>query len=445
MPSGPDEQPRRQHPAKTNPLRLTVERHLGGPAARRLLTNFWAVGAINALGLFTGLILARVLGPALRGELAAVLLWPQVVQALLSLGMTESVTYHAARQPGRLKSIIRTAGAVALMQGAAIVVVGALLVPLALSRYGSSSVVTALIFLGAMPVSLYALYMMHSLNGVHRYGWFNLAQILVFGVGAVVVAGLAMASKLTVRTAMLATVAGILVAFLVAVIGVERHSRGQRGGKDRGLARSMLAYGVRSHVSTFSNTLNDRLDQLVISLVLTPRDLGLYVVAWTMSSFTGFIGAAIAVGTLPTMATIGGPEEQRRAIRRALLLTLALTLPLAILLAGVMDAVIRLVFGARFEDAAGAAQILALASVLLALGRVLGAALKGIGRPLDAARMEAAGLAGTVLGLTLLIPGLGILGAAITSMLAYLTSVAVGMNRAAQSLGIPARFLLTRP
>ena len=43
--------------------------------------------AIQGLNVLTGIVLARTLGPAGRGELAAVMLWPSILAAVGSLGV----------------------------------------------------------------------------------------------------------------------------------------------------------------------------------------------------------------------------------------------------------------------------------------------------------------------------------------------------------------------
>ena len=96
---------------------------------------------------------------------------------------------------------------------------------------------------------------------------------------------LAIASELTVTSAMFAYLASQLVTVLIAAILV-LPSTGPPSRPERLLAREMLAYGLRSQLSTISNLLNERVDQLVISIVLAPASLGLYVVAWTMTSLS---------------------------------------------------------------------------------------------------------------------------------------------------------------
>jgi O-antigen/teichoic acid export membrane protein len=115
------------------------------------------------------------------------------------------------------------------------------------------------------------------------------------------------------------------------------------------------------------------------------------------------------------------------------------TVPLVVL----TPFIIELAFGANFADAAGAARILLVAGVALALARVLEAVLKGANRPLDAGAAEGIGLVFTCIGLAVLLPLAGLEGAAIASLLAYSASAAYATHRAAKAIGVTSLGLLT--
>ena len=135
-----------------------------------------------------------------------------------------------------------------------------------------------LIFLASIPTSLVTLYLGSVLNGTHRFVAFNVVRTTVFVGNAAGLVALALASELTVTSAMFAYLASQVLTVLIAVILV-LPSTGSPSRPERLLAREMLAYGFRSQLSTISNLLNERVDQLVISIVLAPASLGLFVVA----------------------------------------------------------------------------------------------------------------------------------------------------------------------
>jgi O-antigen/teichoic acid export membrane protein len=206
-------------------------------------------------------------------------------------------------------------------------------------------------------------------------------------------------------------------------------------GPAPGLARAVLAFGVRSWTSNVPHALNDQVDQLVISLVLAPRQLGLYVIAYTVATAPSFVGAAVVNTVLPAVASSRSAAQQLRATRRSILLTFAMTGAAGLVVAAIMHPLIRIVFGTAFLGAVPSARVLALAAVMQAETRVFHAVLKGLGRPTDATVSEVGALVVTAAGLAALVPSLGIMGGALTSVIAYTTSTMIAVRYASLRLG----------
>ncbi len=414
---------------------------------RRIQLNLVVVVAVNLLALLTGPILARALGPVDRGVLAAALLWPQLVNLLFTLGVGDSVTYFASRGDVNPRAVFHTARRLWFFQSLCTWSVGAPVVYLTMHHFGSAAVVSALLFLLVVPASVYAVYQMYFLNGLHRYGWFNIVQLQPFLFTALAYLALFLLGSLTVRTAIIATDISVLSSVPIGFFGIHRSLRGVplvQG--EPGLARRMLAYGVRSWATNVPHLLNDRVDQLVISLVLSARQLGWYAIAATIATAPAFVGQAVSNSVLPTVASLGTRAEQAHVIRRSLLLTFVMTLGASLAVLAVVSPLIRIVFGDAFLGGAPSARVLAVAAVMLSLTRAFHGALKGLGRPFDAAISEAGALAVTAVGLGTLVPLLGIMGAALTSVAAYTTSTLIAARLTSKALGIsPFELVYARP
>jgi O-antigen/teichoic acid export membrane protein len=278
------------------------------------------------------------------------------------------------------------------------------------------------------------------LSGLRRYAAFQALRVLVIAVSAAGLVALAAAGTLTVRTAVLVYLAANLAAVAATVVAL-RPWRAP-AGVDRGLVRGLLAFGTRSHGGNVAAMLNERLDQLLISVFLAPASLGLYVVAVTLTSVTGLVGASTAGVALPAVASASAAEragQARRLVAVTLLASVAVTVPVILAL----PLLIHLFFGHAYAAAAGPGRVLLVAAVAFSVGRVLGAVLRALGRPLDAGLAELGALVATVLGLALLLPRMGIMGAALTSLGAYLLSAAWQARRVARTVGVtPAALLL---
>jgi O-antigen/teichoic acid export membrane protein len=427
----------------TAPAELAAPERAPRPNARRaagliLRTSF----VLQLIGSATGIELARGLGVHHRGALAAAMLWPMLAGNLGTLGIEESTTYHVAREPERAAALTGSALSLCALQSLLFGAVALAIIPVVLQRQPTSVVVAAWIYSLYVPLYMVSVTLNAVLNGLHRYEWFNVvlltialltlgAQTLLLALGVMTVHTLVIAFLLTQAATTL------YVAWLVRRAGVRRLSA------DRATMRRLFAFGIRSHASTVPSTLNYSLDQLVISAFLATTQLGLYVVAVTMSSFTVLVGAAVAKAILPNVAgRSAGPDRDllaRRLISATLIMSALISVPILVL----ASPLISILFGHSFAHAAGVARILLVAAVALSTNRALEAVLRGVGRPLDAGIAEFVALGATAVGLATLLPTLGILGAALASLAAYLISMVYMTRRATRSLGITQMQLLT--
>lgn len=420
---------------------IAAESEESGGTAGPMLGSFATTGAIQLIQVVIGVLLARILGPGGRGELAAVILWPTLLTTIGSLGLAQSATYHAA-QARRIGALVGSALAVIVVDSLILIAIGLAIIPLVLGSHGDDVVSNGQLYLVLfVPLNLVAVTMMSILNGLHRFVWFQSLRLLMFVTTIAGLGGLAIADEMTLRTAVLAYAAGIGVAAVLG-LGAVLASMGARLGIDRQTVRALLGFGVKSQLSTSMWTMNERADQLVISIFFSAASLGLYVVAVTMTSLTTLIGFSVALVALPVLARMEDGEERRRTARAiagaTLIGSFIVTLPVFV----AEPWLIRLLFGEDFSGATDVGRVLLVAAMVFGLNRVLEAMLQAAGRPLESSIGEGIALAITAAGLAALLPLLGILGAGVTSLIAYSTSAVFLARRAARGLEMSTAELL---
>ena len=203
-----------------------------------------------------------------------------------------------------------------------------------------------------------------------------------------------------------------------------------------GIARRMLGFGVKSHTGIVTAMMNERLDQLVISVFLAPVQLGLYATAVTLTAPINLVGSSIATAALPTLARLETREAQRDAVRGFLRLTLAASMAIAIPALIFTAPIISFFFKDVYLGATGVTRVLLVAAVALSMNRAMAACVKALGRPLDSGISEMLGLVVTTVSLAVLLPVLGIMGAALASLLAYGTGTVWMLRRTTRALEI---------
>ena len=192
---------------------------------------------------------------------------------------------------------------------------------------------------------------------------------------------------------------------------------------------------MRSNTGTSATFLNQRLDQLVISAFMSASQLGLYVVAVTLTQVSGLVGNAVAYATLPNVASLEPGPERTQLARRLVSFTTVLATLLALPVILFAPLLIDLLFGSAYSGAGDAARLLAVGAIVFATARAVEAVLRAVGRPLAAGLGELIALVATGVGLAVMLPLFGIIGAAATSVIARAISCAWMARRAAGPLG----------
>ena len=375
------------------------------------------------LNVVTGVILAPTLGPSGRREPRPSSSGPRCLGWLGNLGVVDSVTFHSARRSAPQRSIVSTSLAIALVQSTLLVAIGLVLVPLVLAKQEASVVRDCLIFLASIPTSLVTLYLGSVLNGTHRFVAFNVVRATVFVGNAAGLVALAIGSELTVTSAMFAYLASQVVTVLIAAIlvlpstGPSQASSEAARPRDAGLRLAQPAQhdlepaqrasGSAGHLDRArprqSRALRRRLDRDVAVL----DDRLLRHVRGASQGGAGGVGT----GAQSEGAPLRFPHL--RGDRSG-------TIPV-LLLAPRSFASSSAATSSRPPAWLG----VLVASVALGTGRVLESVLKGVNRPLHAGLAEGAGLIVTAAGLAALLPTLGLMGAAITSLAAYTVTAGV--------------------
>ncbi len=111
------------------------------PAASSALVSSMAfrLGTIG-LNAATGIVTARALHPAGRGELAAIVLWPMLASGLTTVGLPAALVYHLRRQPDDARALVGGAAVIAILASTVGVVAGWALIPWWLGQHDASTV-----------------------------------------------------------------------------------------------------------------------------------------------------------------------------------------------------------------------------------------------------------------------------------------------------------------
>jgi O-antigen/teichoic acid export membrane protein len=395
---------------------------------RTLVTN----SGIMALGLVNAVLLSRWLGPTGRGELAAAMLWPTILVYLGSMGLISAVVYFSALPESKPESVLAVSLVLAFLQTLFLLPISFAVLPWLLSRQSPSVIKDGRLFLLIVPIGLVAQYGISILQGRLHFLSFNLIRTIIpigylAGVLAFRAAGNLTLHNIIVLHIVLQFIGLIAIVFALRAAGIRLTLR-----INNALAKQMLKFGAKVQIGDASQLANARLDQALMAGLLQPSQLGLYVVAVSSSSLMQVLSAAVRPVLTANLAQKKGsldqPKMLQEVFRKYFVLSLVATLAIGVSL----PFLIPLVFGSSFAGAVWPAEILLVGFVFTSAKDVLAGGAQALGSPWLASRAELVALGFTAVLLFLLLPTMGILGAAIATTVAYTIQLAVmvrGLNQ----------------
>lgn len=371
---------------------------------------------VATLSLASALIVARALGPSGRGSVALLTTIAVLTHYGATLGIQEAnVNLASADSSVRRTLATNSILLAAIFGGSAALVVGSISTVFP-DLAGDSRPALVRLALASVPIQLGFTYLSRLVQADYRFGvsnaaWIAAPLVIVVGNGLLDALGL-----LTVGSALGAWVAGQVVATSIMVVAVAR-SPGF-GPPRRALAKQAVRFGLKTHPATVMNFTNYRLDQWLLGVLATKRELGLYSVAVSWSEALFFLPTAISYAQRPHLVR-GSASDAAKTASFGFRAASAMTIPLVVGMIVAAPFLCTIIFGAGFEGSVINLRILTLGAFGILAVKVLGNALTARGRPLLTAAAVAVAFTSTVVLDVLLIPNYGAVGASIASAAAY--------------------------
>lgn len=388
-------------------------------AAAIVITTYASIAIAGT----AGILVARTLGPEGRGELAAIQTWPILLGTLAALGLPEALVYFAAKEPHRAGAYVGTATGIMIASTVIAAGAGYLMLPLLLRQQPPDTIEVARAYLVVTLLSAGGV-SFHALRGLQRFEVWNLLRLLpaiawflialvAWLQGSTSASGLAYASIISAAL--------LVIPFTIAVV----RNVSSSVLPDKALVRPLFRFGLPNLLALLPQTLNLRLDQMLLIMLFPARSVGFYVVAVSWASLSTPVVTSIGTIMFPRIAAHASMEERATSLQLATRLAVLLTLLVTPMMALVTPVVLPLLFGQKFNPAVEAALVLVAAAGLSALNVVLQDNLRGCGRPSASLWAEAVGLCFTLPLLLLFLKPFGLMGAALASLVSYAIVFAV--------------------
>jgi O-antigen/teichoic acid export membrane protein len=403
-----------------------------------LIRSFAATAVIQLANIASGVMLARILLPQGRGELATIMLWPPVIATIGLFGLSEAVAFIVARRIRPLGDVFASALVLAFLFSLVLIPVGWVIVSFTSAALSADTREAAFLYLAFIPLNHLGLVVTSMHQGSLSMGRWNLLRVSIH----IIFTGLIIAFyQLGWGTVFGFALASLLSNFLAIMLGfVMARGRAWLSGRlHREPIRELMTFGIKIHLVNCVTILNDRTDQLLISLLLSPTNLGIYVVAVTCARSVSAIGDTLSILVFPKIAHRHDRESQAAIASQYSRAAVILSIPVVILAIVLSPWLIVMVFGENFASAVAITQILLLSIIPTNIRLVLTSVLKGVNQGLEAGTAQLAVLIVSAICLGAMLPLLGLMGAAMVVLCAQIGAAVMMIYRVRQALGLTVR------
>lgn len=404
------------------------------------------------LSMVSSILIARSLGPALKGGADLIVATATLLTMALSLSIPSGIVYVVARGRAIIGGLLLQSGVLALVQtllatGFLIALLRTDLSPALIppdSEQWAVSAIGLLVLFGLLSGNLrgvlIALQEIPRVNTIALYG----QALILMSILIVVALTLVGHQQFTTSTLVWIQVASALMTTCLLLWALRPNLAGPI--RPRSGLREVIAYSLPAYLANLVQLLNYRLDIFFVGFFVGVKGVGLYALAVSLAQLLWLVSGAASQVLLPNVAASTDQRAAQERTARASRLSLWLCMILAVGVAVVGQVFLPLVFGAAFRDSVPPLLWLLPGIVAFSVANVIGSYLAGIGKPHLNLGVALVGLVATVMLDFALIPSWGIVGAAIASSASYLVTTLAIIAMFVRETGQPALnvLLLTR-
>lgn len=366
------------------------------------------------INMLTGVLTARYLGPTGRGEQTAMMNWSQFLAFSMSFGIPSALIYNAKKNPDDAGVLYRMSLLLGIGFGIVAMIIGILVLPYWLNSFSPEVVAFAQWSMIQCPLMVVAQINNAAYQFRGEYQKFNGLRYVIPLLTLVIIGILIMGGWMNPFTTALAYLVPGAPLFIGMTISLLRTYKVKMKNAYLNFKR-LFTYGLGSYGNDLLGQFSYYIDQIVIAGLLRPADLGLYVVAVSLSRMVTFFSSSITVVLFPKASELS-KEEAISLTFKAFRISTTFTLLGSLVLMVVAPLVIPLLYGKDFNTALTVFRLLLLEVTISGGTIILAQVFMALGKPKFVSLLQGFGLILVIPLLFLLIPKYGLLGAGVAML-----------------------------
>ncbi|MEA1928498.1 MAG: oligosaccharide flippase family protein [Candidatus Auribacterota bacterium] len=390
---------------------------------RDFLSTFGGRVGAMLLAIISQIILARVLGPSGRGSLYVCQVFQSILALVFAVGCDVAAVYFVSSRRFSLSEGVTYTLLNGTVSSILAIIAGWLLISSELEYFTKATPAEFKLSLLFLPITLFSLVFHNLLTAVGRFGFFGIVTLLRAAVQVICTLIFVWWAGWGVSGGIWATIAAYGTGLLVSlcVLFFIDHTRLVRPEIKK--AGKMFFYGLRYYFGKLSNIANMQVGSIVLGFLATESEIGYFSVAFRLLKQVESISQTLATILFPRVAA--ARDGKRELIARVVRATLAFCGGALFLIAVFARPLIVGLYDIDYAPAVPLLRILCLAIGLRCLGKLLAPYLIGTDHPGFASIAVGAGAIINVGLIFILLPVIGISGAAWGVTGSYLISTVI--------------------
>ena len=252
---------------------------------------------------------------------------------------------------------------------------------------------------------------------VSTYNWLFLIQIIT---QVTIMAVLIFALNLRTAKALLySQLCGYSLATVIGWILLFPNLKREKQEPLKDSLKEMLHYGAFLQLSTLVSTLNKRLSLYLLKTHCDERQIGVYASGTQVTEGVNIVGQSIGLVAFSALSNTERKERASQLTLRFMKISILLTFSALLIICLLPTSFFEWLFSGEFSDIRTVILLMAPGIVFFSAHTILANYFSGIGKPKYNLYASLIGLSVTLIAAFILIPTLGIRGAAITTSLTY--------------------------
>ncbi|MDP4085842.1 MAG: flippase [Bacillota bacterium] len=377
------------------------------------------------IGVLVVSIVARGLGSTRNGEYTLITYVPIMLMTFLNLGINSSTVYYVGRKKISINSAYTTNIIISIALSIISILIGAAAIYILKDSYFKQTN-TGLLYLSllSLPGIFLMTFMQTILQGMEHFRSYNTALVVQQFSNLFFLVVFLFVIPLGVLGTILAFILGYVCSVVYMTFFLIKYSEASFSFHYFSFSelKELLTYGIKAHVSNIMTFFNYRLDVFLVANFLSMHYVGVYTFAVNIGERLSIFSQSISQVLLPRIAATNAEEDRNQITSMVSRFLMILVLLMSVALFIVSGLIVRLLGGADYPESPMLLRWIIPGVAVLAVEKILSNDLAGRGKPELNMYVSFFNVALNVVLNLILIPKIGVAGAAISTTITYVAS-----------------------